>query len=196
MSDERDADFSKAEEQEDANTAAPLSDAELIESLQAELAETRDKYLRALADTDNIRKRAVKERSELLKYQGERLIIDMLDVIDDFELAMGQSGTDIDKFKAGIELIHKRLLSIFEKWEIKGEVGVGQPFDPAKHDAISRVAAPAAAPGSVVSELKRAFFYKDRLLRPAVVVVAAEPAVQDSSSNDSIDLSGETLGEG
>lgn len=164
-----------------------------IKELKKEVASAHDKYLRSLADFENFKRRSIKERSELLKYQGEPLILDLLRVIDDFDLAMrfvneqgaaNASGSeaavesDPQKFKQGIELIYKGFCDVLKKWDIRPESSIGKVFDPVKQLAISRVSLPDAAPGTVVSELKKAFFYKDKLIRVAEVVVAAEPAAE------------------
>jgi molecular chaperone GrpE len=125
-----------------------------------------------MADADNIRKRAVKDRSELLKYQGEQIISDLLTVVDDFELALANSGTELDKFRQGVEMIHKRFLDVLGKWDVRGESAIGKLFDPTRHEALSKIASADFESGKVVNELKKAFFYKDKLIRPGQVVVA------------------------
>lgn len=144
-----------------------------IAKLTAERDDFQDKYLRALADAENIRKRAMKERSDLLKYQGEQIVADLLTVFDDFELALANPGADLEKFRQGIEMIHKRFMDALSKWDIKGESALGKPFDPSRHEALGKVVSAESAPGSVINELKRAFYYKDKLIRPGQVIVAA-----------------------
>ena len=146
-----------------------------VEELHKELAETKDRYVRLMADFENFKKRALKEQSELLKYQGERLVADLLEVLDNLELALSYSSADADKLKAGLEMTHKLFVEKLGRWEIKGEAGMGKAFDPQKHQAISRVASADAAPGTIVGELKRAYFYKDKLIRVGEVVVAVSP---------------------
>ncbi len=143
-----------------------------VGQLMRERDEFQDKYLRALADADNIRKRAMRERADLLKYQGEQIVTDLLTVVDDFELALTHSGAELDKFKQGIEMIHKRFIDVLGKWEVRGESAIGKAFDPNRHEALSKIPAADAPSGSVVNELKKAFFYKDKLIRPGQVVVA------------------------
>lgn len=145
-----------------------------IERLERELSAANDKYLRALADSENYKKRALKERSDLLKYQGEQLVLDLIRVVDDLDLATQYKDADPEKVKEGLGLIYKSLRDVLSKWDIRSESAVGKDFDPVKHSAISKVPAQDAAPGTVVSELKKAFYYKDKLIRPAEVVVAVE----------------------
>ena len=188
QSEERDADFSQLE-----GTAIeemegdPLEEIVAVDpaqnsALQAELTETKEKYLRALAELDNVQKRHQKERSELLRYQGERVFVDLLEIVDNFERAL-ESG-DGEQFREGIELIYKMLMSTLERWEVVSEVGKGLPFDPNKHAAISRIQMEDVDPGLIVEELKKAYFYKDRLLRPAEVVVSAQPEPTSAPEED------------
>jgi molecular chaperone GrpE len=152
-----------------------------IQALKAQLVSSQDKYLRSLADFENFKKRAQKERSELLKYQGESLVIDLISVIDDLDLAIqfndGQyKDSDPEKFRQGIELIYKGFCEVLKKWDIRAESSLGKLFDPVKHLAISRIVKEEVQPGTVLSELKKVFYYKDKILRVGEVVVASDPA--------------------
>jgi len=179
----RDADFSKLEEQELEAAQQETAPAEEIEDNAAaqstpqgpsELEEMRGKYLRALADYENYKKRVLKERSELLKYQGEKPLYDFLEIADNIELALEHSDANPEKLKEGIQLIHKLLMNIFSKWEVRPVSGIGKPFDPNQQSAISQLASEDAKPGTVINELKKAYFFKDKLLREGEVVVAVE----------------------
>jgi molecular chaperone GrpE len=145
-----------------------------IAAVKADLIESRDRYVRLMADFENYKKRSLKEQSELLKYQGERLVVDMLEVVDNLELALSHSSADFDKLKVGLEMVHKLFIERLAKWDIRGESGIGANFDPQKHSAISRVPGADAAPGTIMGELKKAYFYKDKLIRHGEVVVATE----------------------
>jgi molecular chaperone GrpE len=124
-------------------------------SLEAELAEAKDRHLRLAADFENFKRRALKEQSELLKYQGEKIVVDMLEVLDNLELALSHSSASQDSLKTGLE--------------IRGESSVGSQFDPQKHAAISRVPGPES--GVIVGELKKPYYYKDKLIRCGEVIV-------------------------
>ena len=138
-------------------------------------AENYEKFLRTLAEFENFKKRTVKERSELLKYQGEPLVIELLGVLDNLELALQHKGADADKLRTGLEMTYKGFLDALKKFEIRPESALGKTFDPTSASAISRVPASEENPaGTVVGELKKAFYYKDRLIRVGEVVVAVE----------------------
>ena len=140
--------------------------------LKAELEDYKDKYLRALAETDNVRKRALKEKSDLLKYQGEQIFRDILDITDDLDRALEHKESPVEQLRQGLEMIQKKLVTVLGKWEVRSEVAIGKDFDPTRHEALSRVPAADAKPGTVINEFRRAYMYKDKLLRTAQVVVA------------------------
>ncbi len=144
-----------------------------LTSLEKELRDTQEKYLRSLADFENHRKRALKERSELVKYQGEAIFRDLLEVVDNFDLALSHLDCDAQQMRKGIEMIHQMFSAFLSKWEVKGVSSVGQNFDPSAQNAISTApAVEGLEPGQVVAELKKAYFYKDKLIRPGDVIVA------------------------
>lgn len=154
-----------------------------IQALRKEADDFKDKYLRSLAEFENYRKRALKERSDLLKYEGERILQDTLEVVDNFELALQHADGDPAKFKTGIEMIYKLLLGVLTKREVRSEPSVGKDFDPTKHEALSKIPVNDAKPGTVLNEMKKAYFFKDKLLRPAQVVVAAEPVKNEQQAD-------------
>jgi molecular chaperone GrpE len=145
-----------------------------VEAMAKELAESKDRYLRLMADFENFKKRSLKEHSEILKYSGERLVVDLLEVLDNLELALAHSSAEYDKLKQGLEMVHKMFIERLGRWEIRGESSIGKDFDPQRHAAISKVPGGGSKPGTVVGELKKPYFYKDKLIRVGEVVVAAE----------------------
>lgn len=163
--DAMDVDGDNAEPNQDVNV-----DGQGQETPEAQLAEAKDRYLRLAADFENFKRRALKEQSELLKYQGEKIVVDMLEVLDNLELALGHSSASQDSLKTGLEMVLKLFVEKLNKWQIRGESSVGAKFDPQKHAAISRV--PGAESGVIVGELKKPYYYKDKLIRCGEVIVA------------------------
>jgi molecular chaperone GrpE len=146
-----------------------------IKELLKEVAQANDRHLRLLAEFDNYKKNAAKQRAELLKYQGQAIISDLLNVLDTFEYALATpEGGDTSSFRDGVIMIRKNFLDTLEKWGIRAESSVGKPFDPAIHSALSMIESSDYEAGTVASEFKRAFYYKDRLMRPAEVVVVKD----------------------
>lgn len=156
--------------QDVAGEGQPGSQGESKLTLEAELADAKDRYLRLAADFENFKRRALKEQSELLKYQGEKIVVDMLEVLDNLELALSHSSASQDSLKTGLEMVHKLFVEKLGKWQIRGESGMGTQFDPQKHAAISRVPGPES--GVIVGELKKPYYYKDKLIRCGEVIVA------------------------
>lgn len=147
-----------------------------LKRLQNEVRENYDKYIRTVADLENVKKRAIKERSDILKYQGESLARDVVDVLDDIERAVGAENTgSLEDFLKGVTLIRDRFLSILEQHSIKPQSGIGKDFDPNIQQALASVPTADHKAGTVIQEYKKAYYYKDKLLRPGQVVVAAEP---------------------
>ena len=153
---------------------------ELEETLAVKEAEARnnwDKFLRERADLENYRKRVQREKEEILKYGNESLILEILPVIDNVERALSHASEEPHvAIIEGIRLTHAMLLSTLKKFGVTPiETAQGCPFDPSFHQAMHQVASSEFPPNSVVEELQRGYMINDRLLRPALVSVAAQP---------------------
>lgn len=155
--------------------ASPATLEDQVANLRSESAANYDKYLRAMAELENVKKRAVKERSELIKYGGENLARDLLEVVDNLERAiqavpseMGESA----EFLKGVKMIFEQFTAVLERHSISGERSVGKPFDPQRHEAVASLPSAEHPEGTVVEEYRRAYYLRDKLLRPAQVVVA------------------------
>jgi len=138
-----------------------------------ELAEYKNKYLRALADFENFKKRSIAERSNIRKYEGEAVFRDLINIADNFEFAINaQDVSDLNSYKQGVEMIYKMLLDLLTKWDVKQESALGQTFDPNIHSALSQQESAEHSSNEIIAEIKKAYVFKDKLLRPAEVVVA------------------------
>lgn len=167
-------------EQKDGITQTPDADntVEIMPSMeellkQAELAaqEHHDAWLRAKADAENIRKRAQADVANAHKYAVENFSAELLAVMDSLEAALNVETATVESFKSGVELTLKQLVSAFEKSSIAQINPVNDKFDPHKHQAISMVESD-AAPNTVVTVLQKGYQLHDRILRPALVMVA------------------------
>ena len=154
-----------------------------VAKLRAEVLDLKDKYLRSLADFENFRKRSVKERADLLKYQGEPILVDILDVLDSFERALENPGSELEKFKEGVRLIHKQFVDALGKWDVRGDSAVGKDFDPMMYRAIGKAKVEGQKPNVIIGELRKTYLYKDKILRIGEVMVN-EGAVAESASNE------------
>jgi molecular chaperone GrpE len=151
--------------------------ARLSEALEAKSREadaTRDRYVRAVAEFDNARKRATREREELIRGANESLIRELLPVLDNFERALQVARGDAGAVAvtAGVELIQRELLRVLEKFGVTAFSSVGTPFDPERHEAVARVPAAGRPEMTVVGETARGYLLNGRVLRPAMVTVA------------------------
>jgi molecular chaperone GrpE len=147
-------------------------------SLQARLDDARDKYLRLAADFENYKRRARREREELFNYANENLIKELLETVDNLERALDhaqQAGEEGDgkTLLEGVELTHRSLMQALEKLGVLVVSPQGEEFDPNVHEAVRQVPSEAHAAGLVVEVLQKGYLLKDRLLRPALVVVSS-----------------------
>ncbi|USG61143.1 nucleotide exchange factor GrpE [Sneathiella marina] len=157
--------------------AAPAEDS-LVEEQAAEIAELKDKILRAMAEVENMRRRASREKEDAHNYAVTKFARDMLAVSDNLRRAIdsipaqAREQEDVKHVLAGIELTESELLNTFEKHKIKKIEAEGQKFDPNQHQAMFEVENPAVEPGTVLQVVQTGYAIADRLLRPAMVGVA------------------------
>ncbi len=142
------------------------------------LKESHDRALRATADLENYKKRAQKEKDEVQKFGTERLLKDFLPVLDNLDRALeaAQKSADFESLRTGVEMTRKLFDTAFGKQGVKGFSSVGQPFDPRLHEAMQQVESATVPVGHVVYEAVRGYMLNERLMRPALVVVARAPA--------------------
>ena len=142
--------------------------------LEAELARLREEALRERADLDNQRKRLERERDSARRFANERLLADLLPVIDSLEAGLGAAGSDASALREGMELTLRQLLKVTADNGLVPVDPVGQPFNPEHHQAMSMVPSEEHAPGHVVQVYQKGWLLNDRLLRPALVVVSQQ----------------------
>jgi molecular chaperone GrpE len=157
-----------------------LEDEEVTEVTKAESAEEdyKEKFVRLYAEFENYKKRSQKEKEQLAKYGMEKVLQEILVVHDHMERALTHSdpnegGGEI--LEEGLQLIHKELLSLLNKFGCREIPTVGQPFDPQYHEALNKEYNPKYQPGTIIKEFQKGYVVGDRLLRPARVSVADEP---------------------
>ncbi len=143
----------------------------LARETQKKLEEAHDRWVRAVADLENYRKRAQRERDEVQKFGVEKLVKDLLPVVDNLDRALAAAAAD-DPLVAGVKLVRSSFEQALARHGVKAFSAMGQPFDPAQHEALMQVASADAAPGTVVVEHARGFTLHERLIRPAMVGVA------------------------
>jgi molecular chaperone GrpE len=172
-------DLEQAEAEEQAHHADEIDDADAeMESLRAERDALQDKFMRALADAENARKRSEKDRREAENYGGSKLARDMLPVYDNMKRAL-EAATDEQKEVSaalieGIELTMRELLNVFSKHGITLiSPEVGDKFDPNHHEAMFEAPLPGTKQGEIIQVSAQGFMLHDRILRPAQVGVSS-----------------------
>jgi molecular chaperone GrpE len=158
---------------ENAATEAELSDAEgRLAQAEQELAAVKEQWLRERAEMENQRKRLAREVEQARRFANERVLSDLLPVIDSLQAGLGVADAGAQQLREGLELTLKQLLKAGADHGLEMVDPTGQAFDPERHQAVSVVEAPGAAPGSVVQVFQKGWALHGRLLRPAMVVVA------------------------
>jgi molecular chaperone GrpE len=175
-------DIETAEAEAFAEEMAELDDAAVeLDALRAERDELKDRFMRALADAENARKRGDKARRDAENYGGSKLARDMLPVYDNMKRALEAATDEQREVSAalieGVELTMRALLGVFEKHGIKVITPeVGDRFDPQEHEAMFEAPVPGTKAGEIIQVSAEGFMLHDRLLRPAQVGVSSTPA--------------------
>jgi molecular chaperone GrpE len=166
-------------------TAAEL--AELQNKLQEKTREAEENYARLLrlaADLENVKKRQERDRADLIQFANENLIKELLPVVDNLELAVehGRQLKAPEALLEGLDMVYQGFLKALDRFGVTPLDSVGQSFDPAFHNAVMQEEAPDLPDCSVIKELQKGYLMNQRLLRPAMVVVARNPQNNTTSS--------------
>jgi molecular chaperone GrpE len=145
---------------------------DVLAAKDAEIAEIKDRMLRAVAEVENVRRRLEREKQEASAYAVTGFARDLLAVADNLRRALDAAGGEASPLLAGVEMTERELLKAFDRHGIARIESVGQKLDPHKHQAMLEVDADGAESGTIVSELQSGYMLRDRLLRPAMVSVA------------------------
>ncbi|MCI0669368.1 MAG: nucleotide exchange factor GrpE [Myxococcaceae bacterium] len=205
----------EAHERGDAPTAgeeappaeAPAADARELEELRLQLdlsqakgrelmeklRDTHERMLRSAADLDNYRKRATREKEETQKYGIERVLKDLLPVIDNLDRALEHTdpGADGGALLSGVKMTRKLFEDALGRNGVKAFSAKGQPFDPHLHEAMQQVESTDVPPNTVVNEVLRGYMLHERLVRPALVMVSRAPQVSSPPAEGSTQPEGE-----
>jgi molecular chaperone GrpE len=166
----------------------PEPEAEQLEQIPAEPEDARDagsqeeedlqtRYLRLAADFQNFRRRSEKERSDVYAYANEKIVLELLDVIDSFERAMDHTWEAGEaRLMEGMSMILKQLLDVLAKNHVEVIDALGQPFDPTRHDAVMTQPSQTYESGMVARVMQKGYMLNKKVIRPAMVAVAADHA--------------------
>ena len=174
-----------------AGLGSEKSQMEEVEDLSAELVELKDHMLRLQADFDNFRKRALKERQEALQYGHQNLIKDLLSAVDNLDRAIEHArkseGGDLQSLLQGVELVQREMLAVLGNHGVVCVEALGKSFDPAVHEAMTQTPDGSVSPNTIIDVFQEGYQLRDRLIRPARVVVARAPDGGDSDGGGSGD---------
>jgi molecular chaperone GrpE len=146
-------------------------------NLAADLEKYKDAALRARADLDNYRKRVAREKEDAIRYANNSLLESLLPILDNFELGLdaAKNASDAAGIIKGLEMVRKQLEDFLRDHGVEIVNAVGNPFDPNIHEAVAHEPNPDVAEGAVARQLRKGFKLRDRLIRPASVVVSKGP---------------------
>jgi len=154
--------------------------------LEDELSETRERVLRTAADAENFKKRLQREKEEQTRYANESLVRELLPVIDNLERALEHSevGADQGGLLEGLNMTLKGFLDTLTRFGCTPVEAAGKPFDPNFHEAVSQEESADHEPNTVLRELQKGYMLKERLLRPAMVLVSKRTSQQDNATRE------------
>ncbi|MCH2532953.1 MAG: nucleotide exchange factor GrpE [Bdellovibrionales bacterium] len=166
---------------EDNDNVTPIEEgksaASETEKLKAEAEKYKNEYLYLMADFENYKKQAIKERSQLIKFGSERLVVSLLEVLDNLERALQTEVTpdNLDSFVDGVKMTRTELSKVLKNFGVEEVPSEGVAFDPNVHEALSSQQTEDVPEGHIVSAYKKAYKLHDRVVRPAQVIVATPP---------------------
>jgi molecular chaperone GrpE len=146
--------------------------ADETEQLRAQLAEMEDRWRRALADFDNLRKRMAREMGQQRDDERARVAAQWLPVLDNLELALQHAGADPASILSGVQAVRDQALGVLADLGFPRRSDVNEPFDPTRHEAVAVLPDPEAEPGTILQVIRPGYGSDERPLRPAAVVVA------------------------
>jgi len=199
-----DVEIVSSEEEEAAETEAKQEPSEAPESTEpvtltaeehrtlveqsGKASENWDRFLRLNAEFDNYKKRAARDRLEAIKYANESLLESLIPTLDNFEMAMmavdSATVETIDSLKQGITMVHKQLRDVIKDSGMEEIDAANQAFNPAWHEAVSQQESEEVPEGQVLQQLRKGYKLKERLIRPANVIVAKAQSASNDSEND------------
>ncbi len=155
-----------------------------LEQKTREAAEAHDRYLRTYADFENYRKRMQRDLADFRRYANEQMARELLSVVDHLALAVkhaGEADEGNQGLRQGVELVYKQLRDVLEKFGITPFSAQGEPFDPAKHDAVMQEVTDTVPENTVVQVLQEGYLYHDKVLRHARVSVSKKPVAEPAA---------------
>ena len=160
-----------------------LTDALNLEKKRSQEYLTRLKYMQA--DFENLKKRLEKQMKEVEAHCNERLIVDLLEVVDELNVAVESGGSSncSERIVQGVQMTLKKLRKLLEKEEVSPIESVGEPFDPSKHLATAKIVKKDVEEGKVIEEVRKGYIMKGKVIRPSIVKVSVKPSKLQQEMN-------------
>ncbi len=180
----------EGESKEEEQIEAPgLHEKEIIQELEItkkQLEEEKDRYLRLNAEFDNFRKRIVKEKEEFIKYANEKLILELIDIMENLERGIENAKTteNRDKLIEGMELIYKQFNNVLEKNGLTPIKALGERFDPYKHEAMMQTLTDECDEDTILEEFARGYMLNNKVIRYSKVRVSKKKESEDKIDNE------------
>ena len=162
-----------------------------LEEKENEAVANYDKFLRAVAEFDNYKKRVLRDKADTVKYANEEIIKDILPFMDSLDRALEQETGDVQAFREGIALIQEQLLRCLKKHGVERIDAAGQDFDPNFHEALMRMESDQHEDNKVISEMEKGYLLNGRLVRPARVCVCKKTKKQEDDMIEIMEDTGE-----
>jgi len=167
--------------------AAAVEGPDPWEELEQEATKWREMAMRSAAEMDNLRKRTARDREDAIRYANQRLLEELLPVIDNFEMGMQAAGQDPQSMIfIGMEMVRRQLNEFLSSQGVE-EIASSGLFDPNLHDAVAEETCSAGEDGRILRVTRRGFRLRDRLLRPASVVVSKQPAAEPQAPTEGVE---------
>lgn len=160
----------------------------ILEEKEKEASANYDKYIRAVAEFDNYKKRAIKEKADAIKYGNEEIIKDILPFMDSLDRALEHDTGDIQVFKDGVALIQDQLLCCLKKHGVEKIEAAGKTFDPNFHEALMQMDSEQHDENKIVSEMEKGYLLNGRLVRPSKVCVCKKTKNENNASERMDDI--------
>lgn len=162
-----------------------------LATMSEERDELKNKLLRSVADLENYRRRAEREKDDLRKYGIDKVVSDLIPAVDNLERALqhAEGKDELASIVDGVTMVYKQILNALAKYGVQGFTSKGEAFDPTRHEAIQQVETSEFETGTVVEEYQKGYFLHDRLLRPALVAVAKRidaPQTETSGEDEQV----------
>ena len=173
-------DTTSTDDDETPETKPEVSEDSLVAQMQGDLQRFRDLALRSQADFENFRKRAAREKEDAVKFANASFLERLIPILDSFELGLNaaRASAENSPILMGMDMVAKQLTDFLLGSGVEPVNGEGQPFDPHLHEAVAQEESATVPEGTVVRQLRRGYKLRDRLLRPATVVVSKGAAAQ------------------